>query len=74
MEWCILDTVSIDFTDIEVFLDFSHLAGNNVISNTPDSIAFCRAMLTSISLTVTAEIQMSVLDHPDFPRKFFQSR
>ena len=41
----ILDTISVDLSDVQVLLDLFDSRGDNVISHPPDSIAFSPALL-----------------------------
>jgi hypothetical protein len=37
VEWCELDTVAIDFTDVQVFADFGDVLGGDVVGGAPDA-------------------------------------
>lgn len=45
VEWSVLDAISIDFADVQVFLDLIHLGRINVVGDPPDQVIVSRTML-----------------------------
>ena len=50
MEWSVLNTISIDLPNIKIFLDFLDFGRDDVIGDSPNTIALSRALLIELVL------------------------